>query len=178
MQFTQHVQQMAAYNQWMNKKLYDACEQLSFAQISEDRGAFFGSIFGTLNHLLVGDIVWLKRFAVAVPCHSLEKMHAIAQPVALDAWLFPSLGELRMQRISLDDIILGFGEEVSEINLHSAMRYKNFQGQESNKNVFSLIMHMFNHQTHHRGQVTTLLTQMSVDVGVTDLAMMLPQVQD
>lgn len=177
MQLTQHVQLMAEYNQWMNRKLYDACERLSVDQISENRGAFFGSVLATLNHLLVGDIIWLKRFANAVPCQSLEKMHAIEIPTTLDALLFPSLTELREKRVVLDEIILAFGQEVSENNLQLAMTYKNFQGVESTKMIFSLIMHLFNHQTHHRGQVTTLLSQFGVDVGVTDFAAMLPQVQ-
>lgn len=177
MQLARHVQLMAEYNRWMNRKLYDACEQLSVEQISENRGAFFGSVLATLNHLLVGDIVWLKRFAVAVPCLSLEKMNAIEVPKALDAMLSSTLTELREKRDNLDEIILAFGYEVSENSLQLAMTYKNFQGVESTKMVFSLMMHLFNHQTHHRGQVTTLLSQFGVDIGVTDFAAMLPQVE-
>lgn len=173
MQLVEHVRKMAEYNRWMNQKLYEACEKLSAEQLSENRGAFFGSIMGTLNHIAVGDIVWLKRFAL---CRSgaLEVMNDIPRPESLDSQLFNSLSELKLRREQLDQVLLSFADEVTDAELQSAVTYKSFGGKASSKILFSLLMHLFNHQTHHRGQVTTLLSQFGVDVGVTDLVAIIP----
>lgn len=175
MQLVEYVQQMAKYNRWMNQKIFDTCEKLSAEQLSENRGAFFGSIMGTLNHIFVGDIVWLKRFA-SVGARALEVMNDIPSPKALDAQLFNTLPELKVRREQLDQVLLSFADELTESALHSPVIYKSFAGKASGKILFSLLMHLFNHQTHHRGQVTTLLSQFGVDVGVTDLLAIIPNV--
>src|SRR5690606_12242010 len=119
----EHVRQMAEYNHWMNQKLYEACEKLSAEQLSENRGAFFGSILGTLNHVVVGDIVWLKRFASA-RVGALDVMNEIPTPGALDVYLFNSLSELKIQREQLDQVLLSFADELTEAALQSAVTYK------------------------------------------------------
>ncbi len=173
MTLVEHVQKMAEYNQWMNQKLYAACENLPAEVIAENRGAFFGSILGTLNHLLVADTIWLKRFAsTGIP--ALEIMNSISKPESLDSILFDKFEELKSRREEIDRIILDFSNQATETVLQSTISYKNFKGIESNKVLFSLLMHFFNHQTHHRGQITTLLSQLGIDVGITDLVMLIP----
>lgn len=176
MQLVEHVRQMAEYNHWMNQKLYEACAKLSAEQLSENREAFFSSVLGTLNHLVVGDTVWLKRFA-STGISALEVMNDIPYPEALDSLLFNNLSELMVRREQLDQVLLAFANQVTEVILQSAITYKSFKGLESSKVFFSLLMHMFNHQTHHRGQVSTLLSQFGVDVGVTDLVAIIPNVE-
>jgi len=172
---TGHIRLMAHYNESMNAKLYEAAASLPPEQLSADRKAFFGSILGTLNHLVVADILWLKRFA-AHPAHhaALEPLRAQPAPTRLDQPLAADLPGLRAQRVALDRAIVDWAGALAEPDLDHALAYQNMQGIPARKNVFSLLMHFFNHQTHHRGQATTLLTQAGVDVGVTDLAPLIP----
>lgn len=175
MQFKDHVRLMAEYNQWMNSKLYEACSQLSPGQLNEDRKAFFGSIIGTLNHLAVADTIWLKRFSTVLGSYrELDSIFQLPMPVALDAILHPKLKELAVYRQHLDGLFLSLSKVVTEDELLQTITYKNIKGAEFRRIFFSLLMHVFNHQTHHRGQTTTLLSQVGVDVGVTDLLAITP----
>jgi uncharacterized damage-inducible protein DinB len=170
-----HLQLMASYNEWMNAKLYQAAAGLAPDEIAADRGAFFGSILGTLNHLVAGDTVWLKRFAThpaAGP--ALEPVRALPVPASLAQILFADLPALAARRQMLDRAILQWAGALRESDLDHTLRYANSKGVVSERNFFSLLMHFFNHQTHHRGQVTTLLTQAGVDVGITDLLALVP----
>ncbi|MEN9711758.1 MAG: hypothetical protein RLY90_19 [Pseudomonadota bacterium] len=170
-----HVCLMAQFNHWMNKKIFDACESLSAEQLAENKGAFFGSILGTLNHLVIGDTIWLQRFALAFSAHkALDPVTQIPRPEALNAIAFEQLAELKTRRELLDQVFLSLAKSVTDADLEQAMTYKNTKGETSTKLFFSLLMHVFNHQTHHRGQVTTLLSQLGVDVGVTDLVAIIP----
>lgn len=161
---------MAEYNRWMNVRLYAAAAQLPQAQVFEDRGAFFGSLFGTLNHIAVADLIWLRRFfrhpALAGSSHMLDGFPdptSLTQPVAQS---LAGLGELRTR---LDAVIIGLANLVTDELLAETIRYSNTAGQQQAKNLGLLLQHFFNHQTHHRGQASTLLFQAGVDVGVTDL---------
>ena len=170
-----HFELLSIYNQWMNSKLYEAASQLSDTELATDRGAFFGSILGTLNHIMVGDIIWLKRLANHPACVSLLRETAgIKQPTRLDQMLFKDLGRLSQQRTRLDSIIINWMAGLSEDDLNVVLTYHNTQGIAANKRYSSLVYHFFNHQTHHRGQVSTLLLQAGVDIGVTDLLALIP----
>jgi len=175
MRAAEHVALMAAYNEWMNAKLYEAAAKLPPAELAAGRKAFFGSILGTLNHLVVGDTIWLKRFAAHPARHAaLEPVRALEQPKALDQVLFTDFGELSARRRMLDGVILRWAAELSDADLEQGLRYASMKGAVSHKRLFDLLMHFFNHQTHHRGQATTLLSQAGVDVGVTDLLVLIP----
>ncbi|WP_312494551.1 DinB family protein [Pseudomonas cremoris] len=166
----EHIALMASYNQWMNRKLYDAAGTLSDAELGMDRNAFFGSILGTLNHLALGDTVWLKRFALHPAGYSaLVPLDAIATPTDLKRLAFGDLRELSARRAWLDQLILAWVPTVQEADLDHRLHYHNMRGMAADKPFFSLLVHFFNHQTHHRGQATTLLSQAGVDVGDTDL---------
>ncbi len=161
---------MATYNQWMNRKVYDAAGTLDHAALLEDRQAFFGSIFGTLNHLVLGDTVWLKRFALHPAGFSaLAPLSAIEAPRDLKHLAFADLCALASRRAWLDQLIIEWAHSLSDGDLDHRLHYHNMRGVAADKPFFSLLVHFFNHQTHHRGQVTTLLTQAGVDVGDTDL---------
>ena len=166
----EHIALMATYNQWMNRKVYDAAGTLTHAQLTLDRQAFFGSILGTLNHLMLGDTVWLKRFAEH-PAHfaALAPLNGIATPGDLKQLAFANLAELSAHRAWLDQLIIDWTHSLHESHLDQHLRYHNMRGVAAEKPFFGLLVHFFNHQTHHRGQVTTLLSQAGVDVGITDL---------
>ena len=166
---------LAKYNQWINSRFYQAAEQLSQEELDQDRGAFFGSISGTFNHILVGDILWLKRFANhPVNFTSLDPLRNFETPPSLDQQLYKNFEELQQAREQIDEMIRSLCGQIQEIDLEHKLSYSNSKGLPFQKNFGSLLQHLFNHQTHHRGQASTLLTQQGVDVGVTDLLLKIP----
>lgn len=172
---SEHLRQMAAYNAWMNANLYTAVAKLAEDEIAKPRGAFFGSILGTLNHIVVGDTIWLKRFAThPARWPALDPVKALPMPASLDAVLFPAFAELSRHRRMLDEVITSWAAAVQDRQLEHRLRYTNTRGSTFEREFFALAMHFFNHQTHHRGQATTLLFQAGVDVGATDLLVLIP----
>jgi uncharacterized damage-inducible protein DinB len=169
-----HVRLMAAYNAAMNAKVYAAARQLPAALLTADKKAFFGSILGTLNHVINGDIIWLKRFA-GHPANypQLDAIRQLPNPASLDAMRTDDIVELWECRRGLDQIIMDWAAAASEADLGHTLHYENSRG-AFDKDFFGLLMHFFNHQTHHRGQASTLLSQEGIDIGVTDLLFWLP----
>jgi uncharacterized damage-inducible protein DinB len=173
--FLTHYQWLGSYNAWFNARLFDACDSLDDTERKRDRGAFFGSIHRTLNHLVVTDMVWLLRLRQCATDHGLASPalsdevldlppgHALNQPL-LNDWTM-----LRAKRQQLDSAILAWLGEVPVAFPQWTMRYSNFSGVRRAHPAWQALSHWFNHQTHHRGQVTTLLMQAGVDVGVTDM---------
>lgn len=166
---------LASYNEWMNARLYAAAQGLSHDDLVAERGAFFGSILKTLNHLVIADTIWLKRFADHPAGYAaLEPVRAIAVPDTGNLLGFGDLESIAAHRLWLDGLIADWARSIEEPDLDYVMNYKNSRGEVSDKDFFGLVMHFFNHQTHHRGQITTLLSQSGVDVGVTDLVSLVP----
>ncbi len=166
---------LATYNQTMNARLYLLAGELPAAVLKENKGAFFGSIQNTLNHLLVGDILWLNRYAKhPAQFSALAALDQFPIPSALDQLLFEDFAEQSAQRTKLDAIIVAFVEELSATDLTTNLHYHSTKGVPFTRNFGSLLLHFFNHQTHHRGQTTTLFSQCGVDVGVTDFLAVIP----
>jgi uncharacterized damage-inducible protein DinB len=169
-----HYQAMARYNRWMNEKLYASCTELTEQERTRDRGAFFGSIHGTLNHILLADHTWMRRFTGDVEGFAFRD--ARGEPIevrSLDQELYSDFEELRSVRQKSDANIESWVAGLSEEYLRSPLRYRTSTGEEHEHPSWWALSHFFNHQTHHRGQVTTLLKQLGIDPGVTDLAVML-----
>jgi uncharacterized damage-inducible protein DinB len=177
--FLDNYRLLARYNRWINQRLYDACETLSDEERKRERGAFFGSIHRTLNHLVVADQIWLRRFVQCALDNgvTLASLNAgvldMPDSTQLDTVLFEDLPALRAKRDQLDAAIEAWVTEMPEGYLRFTMRYGNSKGVQRAHPAWQAMTHFFNHQTHHRGQVTTLLTQCGVDVGVTDLIALL-----
>jgi len=149
---------MADYNHWMNQNLYTVCSKISDIKRREDLGAFFKSIHGTLNHILVGDRIWLGRFT--------------EQPflATLDQEIYPDFDELRQERELTDQQIIEWCDTVSSEWLNHPFTYTGITSLIARTRPgWLLVTHFFNHQTHHRGQIATLLNQLGYDLGVTDL---------
>jgi len=163
----------------MNQKLYAKVQLLTADEISKERGAFFGSILGTLNHLLVGDIFWLRRFAGSKHCTEalapIQKMStdAIKKSTGLRDILYDDIKLLTSKREALDQLILSFSETWNAALLAEPIRYRNMAGEKHERPLGALLQHLFNHQTHHRGQVSTLLFQAGIDPEATDLLVMM-----
>jgi uncharacterized damage-inducible protein DinB len=167
---------MADYNRWMNDRVYDAAATLDEATLTADKGAFFGSILATLNHIAVADTIWLHRFAQhPASFAALGKISAFPMPTSLSQSLAPDLSGLRRYRRQIDELVTQWVVELKPEHLSADITYSNMAGVRSSRHFGALLQHFFNHQTHHRGQVTTLLSQSGVDVGVTDLLAVIPQ---
>lgn len=174
MSLKSHFELLAAYNQWMNAKVYAASAQLDESGLHADRGAFFGSVFGTLNHILAADTIWLKRFADHPAAFgALDPIRPLAHPYSLDQPLHAQLAELRIARTQVDEVILALTAEATDQAYGQMLAYANRAGQAFADPFGFVMQHFFNHQTHHRGQATTLLSQAGIDVGVTDLIALL-----
>ena len=153
---------MAQYNQWMNQRLYAVCAQMSSAELRADRGAFFKSIHATLNHIVYGDLSFLSRFT-GDP----------AEVPALGTEFSPDLPELHSTREALDERLIAWAQGLSTEWLEEPLTYTSkIDGHTRTVPKWVLVTHLFNHQTHHRGQITTLLSQMGLDVGSTDIPFM------
>jgi uncharacterized damage-inducible protein DinB len=153
---------MAEYNAWMNDKLYALCAGLSDEQRKADRGAFFKSIHGTLNHLLWADRAFLIRL--------LDSSEPIGK---LGDVLFEDFEPMRAERKRLDGVLLDWARQVQAGQLTSLYEFKSVAYQRRRRMPrYVMVVQMFNHQTHHRGQLTTLLSQLGLDIGSTDLPFM------
>jgi uncharacterized damage-inducible protein DinB len=170
---------MARYNQWMNARLYAEAAKLDEAELRADRGAFFGSILATLAHILAADTHWLKRFAAALPgMASLDYVRAVPLPALVRGIVSPDFARLRTDRDAMDAAIVAFTAEADDALYARPLSYVNSAGESHTKPAGLVLRHVFNHQTHHRGQVTTLFSQLGIDVGVTDLSALIPECHD
>ena len=150
---------MARYNRWMNERLYALCAAMSDVERKRDRGAFFGSIHGTLNHLLWADRMWLGRF-IGPACTYPQ----------FGADMFAHFSELSSERDVTDRDLLSWSGNVRTEWLAAPLTYTSVvDGRTRRLPAAVAAVHLFNHSTHHRGQLTTLLKQAGVDPGVTDL---------
>jgi uncharacterized damage-inducible protein DinB len=138
----QHVRMFAAYNAWANERLYACAARATPEALREHRGAFFGSLLGTLNHLLVTDRLWMARLEEGTS----------PRGTRLDEVLFEDLGELRAARRAEDRRIVGFVEGLSEERLAGPLAYATSSGAPHTQPLHEVLAHLFNHQTHHRGQ--------------------------
>lgn len=153
---------MASYNRWMNERLYAVCGQLSDEERKRDCGAFFKSIHRTLNHLLLADKIWMGRF-----------LGSPYPATRIDVELHSDFEALRADRAAEDARIKEWTASLSDSVLAGDLHYTSVVNPAPRKyEMWLAVAHFFNHQTHHRGQITTLLSQFDKDVGVTDLIML------
>jgi len=179
MSLASDFQLMARYNQWMNARLYTAAAALDEKELRADRGAFFGSILATLAHIRAADAHWLRRFALSFPgVASLEPVRHGPLPELVRGIIFPDYAQLRVEREALDEVLMRFTGEASDATYAQPMSYVNSAGESYTRQAGLVLRHVFNHQTHHRGQVTTLLSQRGIDVGATDLSELIPEWAD
>lgn len=153
-----YYQLMAQYNQWMNKNLYAVCADIPDTERKKNMGAFFKSIHGTLNHILVGDLNWMARFLGEQSSHR------------LDEEIYSDFDELHVARGEMDKKILNWAENLDPSWLQSDFEFvSRIDNAKRVTPAWILVTHLFNHQTHHRGQLTTLIKQLGYEPGVTDM---------
>jgi len=145
---TQHFKMMAAYNGWANRVLYDAAAELTEEEFTRDVGAFFGSMMGTLNHILVADRIWMKRFTGEGDA-----------PNRLDAIIHSTMPALRLEREAEDNRIVEWISGLDDTALEGFFTYVTVvETKTISQRLAPALSHLFNHQTHHRGQAHTILS--------------------
>lgn len=162
---TGYIRTMTAYNTVMNERLYAASARLSDAERSADRGAFWTSIHGTLSHLLWADTMWMSRFDGWQPAR---------RPLAESHLEYPVFAEMRTARIEADRRLTIWAADLEPGWLDENQTwYSGAAEREMTAPRTALVLHLFNHQTHHRGQVHAMLTAAGQETGPTDLSLVL-----
>ncbi|MEM7540459.1 MAG: DinB family protein [Pseudomonadota bacterium] len=157
-----YFEELARYNQWANQRIYSAAAALRLEDYHRELGAFFASVHGTLNHILVGDRIWLKRFTGEGQA-----------PARLDEVMTKDREALREMREREDRRICSFIDVLDDARLHQELVYQNMSGRKFADPFAQLLGHFFNHQTHHRGQAHALLTQLNEQAPSLDLVAMM-----
>lgn len=170
MDLSSSFQTMALYNQRMNAKLIKVCHELEEKKLHQPTGAFFSTIMDHWNHILFGDLIMLQRlvqngFVDITP--NIKKSLPVAKSV--NDKFVNTLQGLSELRTTVDAIYVTFSETLTCEKLQSTLVYTTTEGQQLEKNLGEFCLHLFNHQTHHRGQITCLLSQFDLDYGSTDL---------
>ncbi|TMV08767.1 damage-inducible protein DinB [Ruegeria sediminis] len=160
----EYARQMARYNRWQNSQLAGFLAELPVDELTRDRGAFFGSILGTANHLLWGDTMWMSRF---------DGGDAPAGGISDSTGFCPDLPAWQEARTAVDARIGRWAENLTDAELQGDLTwYSGAAGREVSKPLAMLVVHMFNHQTHHRGQIHKMLTESGSSAPVSDLFFM------
>ena len=147
-----NFQLLANFNTWANTKIFSACKELDNTEYKKDRKAFFSSIHGTLNHSLVVDMAYISRIE--------GKDHGLK---GLDQILFESLLQLEEARIKEDKRLVDLVNNLSEESIYTEITYKGFEtGNTTTHTINMILITLFNHQTHHRGQAHNMLSQAGV----------------
>lgn len=152
---------MVRYNAWQNGWIYNACDALDNAARGQDRGLFFGSIHGTLSHILWGDHMWLARFTGGqVP--GVKQRDSGAYVAGWD--------DLKARRTSMDAAFTDWSATVPQSFLDDDYTwYSGSADARMSRPMAQIVTHLFNHQTHHRGQIHAALTQTGQPTRDTDL---------
>ena len=155
---------MARYNAWQNTGLRKLVPSLPAGELTKDRGAFFGSILATLNHLLWADLIWLSRLGadVVVPP---TKDRGVDVTRTAQEWA--------AERFRVDGLITLWADRLRAVDLAGQTAWKNTRGEANEEKTWICVTHFFNHQTHHRGQVHAMLTAAGQQLPDTDLIYLL-----
>ena len=146
-----HFAMLADYNAWANGRLYRMASRMPDEQYRRDVGAYFKSLHGTLNHIMVADLIWMCRLTGAGE-----------HPTNLDAIVFDDFPSLSAARQQEDQRIIAYVESLSDAQLEETWDYRTLNGTPQKQLRREILAHLFNHQTHHRGQAHTILTVLGV----------------
>ncbi|MGS2717031.1 DinB family protein [Eionea flava] len=161
---------MAHYNQRMNQQLLTASELLTHQQLLQETHSFFSTVMGYWNHLLFGDLIMIGRLANnKIGGLSVSLLKDLPSPRSPQDYYSDSLEEVRQWRLIIDSIILDMAQSLNDEAIAKNVTYTTTEGQSVSLSVDVFCQHLFNHQTHHRGQLTCVLSQLGVDFGCTDL---------
>ncbi|WP_294623706.1 DinB family protein [uncultured Roseovarius sp.] len=161
-----YVRMMARYNAWQNRQLSESLDGVPLDVLRADHGAFFGSVLGTLNHILWADRLWMSRFAPDLQAAPEGGIEASTE-------LCPTFGVWDAERFACDGLITRWAKRLHAVDLTGELRFHSASlGREATSPVARCVTHFFNHQTHHRGQVHAMLTKSKIEAPVSDLFLM------
>ena len=167
---------MSLYNERLNNQLIDCCATLSSETLNKDTNSFFSSVISYWNHILFGDLILLNRLAETELTNLKTKtLSNFPTPKTTKDIYQSEFSKFIPLRQQLDQLIIVFCTNLTEDECKKVFSYRTTEGQLVNKVVSDVIQHIFNHQTHHRGQLTCVLSQLGVDYGCTDLPIIVPE---
>ncbi|MDA9556047.1 damage-inducible protein DinB [Vibrio sp.] len=167
---------LARYNQRMNQQLLDVCSRLTHEQLHKNMGSFFPTVMAHWNHILFGDVIMLNRL-VANNLVSIENsvLEQLPVPQSTGDTFASNLEEFIPIRTLIDSIYVDVMDGFTMESGQCIVQYTTTEGQAIQKTMGEFCQHLFNHQTHHRGQLTCLISQLGLDFGCTDLPMIVPE---
>ncbi|MDC5852912.1 DinB family protein [Vibrio europaeus] len=176
MDLSSNFRMLALYNQRMNQQLLSVCEQLSPQRLNQETHSFFPSVMAHWNHILFSDLIMLQRL-VTNQIHVLEPQQVETLPTAkaINDTFVTNLEELKRLRSLVDQIYIDMTKNFTADTCKEIVVYTTTEGGEMRRNVGEFCQHIFNHQTHHRGQLTAILAQLGCDFGCTDLPVIVPE---
>ncbi len=172
----------AEYNIQTNRTLFEILEKLSPDQLNKDVGAFYHSILGMLNHQVMADVGWMTRLSALIP-----ELESVAKKIPEVHWKefsaklretggkfpaelpFPTLSSLKTVRFAIDDLLKEIVNVLTGSQLARMVTWKNFRGEEQTKTPWHILMHVFNHQTHHRGGIAVMLDILGIENDYSNL---------
>jgi uncharacterized damage-inducible protein DinB len=166
---TKTVKLLADYNEKTNNEMDKFISQIDEIQWNRSFNTFFPSIFKMCNHIYIADFNWLKRFS-SLRNFQFMKDNIFSEEIGFATDVFKTQKEYLAKREYMDKLIIKFANEITETDLGSNLKYKDSRGTENNRNFGGLVLHMFNHQTHHRGVVSVYLEMLGIENDYSNLA--------
>ena len=176
MNLSSNFKMLSLYNMRMNSQLLECCSPLSAEKLSKDTKSFFPSIISYWNHLMFGDLIMMNRLAAnEVGDISSIDLEPFPKPVSTHDIYFDNLSDIGHVRSKLDSLIFEWCSMLTDEDCAQILSYRATEGQEISRIASDMIQHMFNHESHHRGQLTCILSLNGVDYGCTDLPIVVPE---
>lgn len=170
MTLTKNFKMLAIYNQRINTQLMEKCLDLPSETLEKETHSFFPNIISYWNHILFGDLILLRRLALnEIATLTIADLAAFPQPKSPQDSYYQTLTEISVLRKNVDELISRYCDNLSEEDCNKFITYTSTEGQKISKAVADVTQHIFNHQAHHRGQLTCVLSQFGVDYGCMDL---------
>ncbi len=161
---------MSVYNQRINEQLLTCCESLSVDELTRETQSFFPNIISYWNHILFGDLILLTRLATNnISSLTLNDFFELPAPVSPNDVYHEKLSDIIVLRSQVDQLIKSYCQHLTDKECAEFITYQTTEGELITKKVADITQHLFNHQTHHRGQITCILSQLGVDYGCMDL---------
>ncbi len=176
MDLSSNFKALALYNQRMNKQLLKVCKELSYDQLHQETHSFFPTVAAHWNHILFGDLIMLQRLVannfVVIEHSVLEKLPTAK---SVNDTFSSTISEIQIIRNVVDSLYLKITETFTSADFIKIVKYTTTEGYVIERTVGEFLQHIFNHQTHHRGQLTCILSQFGLDYGCTDLPVIVPE---
>ncbi|WDE01579.1 DinB family protein [Thalassomonas actiniarum] len=176
MSLVKNFRMLSRYNIRINRQLLGCCEQLSTQALTKESHSFFPNVISYWNHLLFGDLILLKRLAANnLAGFTLNDFDTFPEPVSPQDIYHQELTDIRTLREQVDQVIVEFFANLTDDECAQLMSYTSTEGELITKCVADVCQHLFNHQSHHRGQLTCVLSQLGIDYGCMDLPVLVPE---